>query len=345
MTRRVDAAIVAVLVSFTVMSAYAQRIGPSFECPRPAPADGVAQMICDHADASREELRFEQPYYALRWLLGKSAWKDIKLQAIAINNQLRVTCGFPPAGQAEQTMPADADQCYLREAEKGRDILSARLTSDAHEEISHSVEQQIAEQQRLIQLGYLPAGTTADGIFGEGTRAGIVTWQRVTHQPSTDGFISNADAVALQASSAQGSPGEPQPQAPADTSPPSQPPVAAATSSPNETTTAPQAQKPLLSVEEVIAQIDELAGQDVRIRGDLSCIDQSCDVRQPDGMSSISFDPAGFDSGTRIELLHCGSFSVTCSGWIAGTVQRSEFGTINLIPSAINLGQAPAPSD
>lgn len=66
-------------------SAGSGRIGPSFACPRPAPADGLSQLICDDLGMSREEVVFEQAYYTLRHLNGKSGWKALKIQAVTFN--------------------------------------------------------------------------------------------------------------------------------------------------------------------------------------------------------------------------------------------------------------------
>ena len=63
----------------------AGRIGPGFACPRPVPADGLSQMICDDPDMSREEMVFEQAYYALRQTNGRAGWKALKVEAVALN--------------------------------------------------------------------------------------------------------------------------------------------------------------------------------------------------------------------------------------------------------------------
>ena len=188
------------------VSAHAARVGPSFACPRPAPADVVAQMICDNAAASREELSFEQPYYALRWSRGQTAWKSLKTQAIAMDTQLRAACGFPSTGSATQTLPPNADQCYVQQAENDRTALLSELSGSALQEASRAVEQQIAIQQKLIDLGYLSNNTQADGVFGTTMRLAIGTWQRISHRPTEDGFVSDDDAKALLMASNQPNP-------------------------------------------------------------------------------------------------------------------------------------------
>ncbi len=176
------------------------KIGPSFACPRPAPADGLSQMICNNSDMSREEVVFEQAYYALRYFHGRGDWKALKAQAVTFNTTLRTQCGIPLAGASDQTMPAGAAACYIDQTEKDRDTWLQQLTGGAREEASRPIEQHIALQQRLVDLGYLPTGTKADGIYGEGTREAIGAWQRATGRPQATGFLSNDDAPALLAS-------------------------------------------------------------------------------------------------------------------------------------------------
>ncbi|MDT8872599.1 peptidoglycan-binding domain-containing protein [Komagataeibacter rhaeticus] len=72
-----------------------------------------------------------------------------------------------------------------------------RLGGTALEEARRPLDTHIALQRRLVELGYLPAGTVADGVYGEATREAIATWQRTTHRPETDGFVSDADAQVL----------------------------------------------------------------------------------------------------------------------------------------------------
>ncbi len=205
-TRSVAALAFLLLVSMSLPClADTGRIGPSFACPRPAPADGLSQMICDDRDMSREELVFEQAYYALRQADGRAGWKALKVEAVALNTALRTRCGIPLAGAPDQTMPPGAAACYIDQTQKDRSGWLQRLTGPAREEAARPIEQHIALQQRLVDLGYLPPGTRADGIYGETTRTAIEAWQGVAGRPQATGFLSDDDASALSASTVRAS--------------------------------------------------------------------------------------------------------------------------------------------
>lgn len=173
------------------------RIAPSFSCPRPAPVDGLAQMICDDPGMSREEAVFTQAYYALRHATRRAGWKALTIQASMFDSGLRSTCGMPQVGAANQTMPRDAASCYASLSERERDIWLGRLTGAAYQEAIRPIEQHLALQQRLVDLGFLRHDVTVDGIYGEATRIAIVTWQRANRRAHADGFLSDADADAL----------------------------------------------------------------------------------------------------------------------------------------------------
>lgn len=68
--RRLNLLLLLLLVPASAL-ADTSRIGPSFACPRSAPAAGLSQLICDDLGMSREKVVFEQAYYALRHLNGR----------------------------------------------------------------------------------------------------------------------------------------------------------------------------------------------------------------------------------------------------------------------------------
>ncbi len=162
-------------------------------------------MICDDPDMSREEMVFEQAYYALRQSGGRAGWKALKVQAVALNTALRARCGVPLAGAPDQTMPPGAAACYIDQTQRDRNAWLQRLVGPAREEASRPIEQHIALQQRLVDLGYLPPGTRADGIYGETTRSAIEAWQGAAGRPQATGFLSNDDALALSVSTMRAS--------------------------------------------------------------------------------------------------------------------------------------------
>ncbi|NPD68008.1 hypothetical protein HN018_11600 [Lichenicola cladoniae] len=174
------------------------RIGPSFVCPRPAPADRLSQLICDDTGMSREELMLAQSYQALRHLYGPGGWKALRAQAAMFDSRLRAACDVPASNARHRPMPPGVPACYAAQTETDRAVWLGQMSGPAREEASRPIEQAIGLQQRLVALGFLAAGTEGDGVYGNATRAAIMTWQRVAHRPDAAGFMSDADAVALR---------------------------------------------------------------------------------------------------------------------------------------------------
>jgi peptidoglycan hydrolase-like protein with peptidoglycan-binding domain len=58
------------------------------------------------------------------------------------------------------------------------------------------LDKHIAVQQDLIELGFLPAGATADGVYGPATRAAIVAWQEA-HSQTPTAFLSDAETKLI----------------------------------------------------------------------------------------------------------------------------------------------------
>ncbi|AQS84043.1 MAG: superinfection immunity protein [Acetobacter aceti] len=170
---------------------------PDFSCSTPPQKNGVATMLCENSDAAQHELQFDQVYYALRQLVGPGGWRALKQEIILAENAVDQQCGLPVPGAADQTLPSNATGCYAA----GMDTLSEqyrkKLSGPALEESKRPIAQHIALQRRLIKLGYLPAASTADGVYGESTRAAIVAWQRDTGRPDVSSFLSDADAAVL----------------------------------------------------------------------------------------------------------------------------------------------------
>lgn len=180
-------------------SRVAGQYKPDFSCMPPPQQNGVAVMLCQNSDAARHELQFDQVYYALRKQVGPDGWKGLKQEVILDENAANESCGLPIPGQGDQSVPDGAAACYGAAMERLADKYRVRLKGipAAEEEAARSIDTHIALQQKLIDLGYLPAGTVADGVYGESTRTAIETWQRVTHRPEVTGFLSQADATAL----------------------------------------------------------------------------------------------------------------------------------------------------
>jgi len=83
-----------------------------------------------------------------------------------------------------------------------------RLSGPAAEEAARSPNQNIALQARIQTLGFIPPDSPSDGVFGTGTRTGVLAWQHAQNRPETS-FISNADAVVLLGAAAAPASSEP----------------------------------------------------------------------------------------------------------------------------------------
>lgn len=180
-------------------SAQAQTYKPDFDCQKANLNDSIAVMLCQNSDAAKAELEFDQAYYALRHVVGKSGWKPLKQEAIKDDEAFSLCINT--ASEGASTPPAAQPGCYISTMAGLTEKYRHRLSGPALQEAARSIDEHIALQQKLIDLGYLPEGTRADGVYGEGTRQAIETWQRVSHRPSTDGFLSDDDALMLLASS------------------------------------------------------------------------------------------------------------------------------------------------
>lgn len=170
------------------------RFWPDFSCSADHSKDSIATMLCQNSEAAKHELIFDQTYYALRQIVGKSGWKPLKQEVIADDEVLK-ECVAPDA--LDGTLPKADPQCYISKMDEITEKYKVRLSGSSLEEANRPIGQHIALQQKFIDLGYLPAGSIADGVYGEGTREAISTWQRVTHRPASNGFVSDGDVAAL----------------------------------------------------------------------------------------------------------------------------------------------------
>ncbi|MFH7813136.1 MULTISPECIES: peptidoglycan-binding protein [Acetobacter] len=167
---------------------------PDFNCASDHSKDSIATMLCQNSEAAKHELIFDQTYYALRSIVGKEGWKSLKVEAISDDEGLK-DCIAPPL--PDGTLPVADPACYITKMDAITGKYKQRLSGNALQEANRPIDQHIAIQQKLIDLGYLPTGTVADGVYGESTRQAISTWQRVTHQTDIDGFVSNSQASLL----------------------------------------------------------------------------------------------------------------------------------------------------
>ncbi|MFT8679062.1 peptidoglycan-binding domain-containing protein [Gluconacetobacter sp.] len=206
---------------------------PDFSCDPPPANNGVATMLCHDSEAARHELMFDQVYYALRHQAGEDGWKDLKQQVVLDENAANQSCGLPVPGDGPQDLPPNGAACYNDAMDRLAAQYRVRLSGAARMESQRPLERHIALQKKLVELGYLPADTVVDGVYGESTRAAITAWQQATHRPATDGFLSDDDAATLIPPPAETAPVTPQPLPTTTTT------TAAATDTPPPPATAP----------------------------------------------------------------------------------------------------------
>lgn len=170
---------------------------PDFDCNVDHSKDSIATLLCENSNAAQHELIFDQTYYALRQIVGKAGWKTLKQQVISDDGALKVCIdsSAPMVG----TPKADPD-CYISKMGEITDKYKTRLSGASLEEANRDINEHIKLQQQLINLGYMPAGSVADGVYGESTRAAIIKWQKNIGYHNPTGFLSDDDAPKLMAS-------------------------------------------------------------------------------------------------------------------------------------------------
>jgi S1-C subfamily serine protease/uncharacterized protein len=187
------------------------RIGPSFDCSKAA--SPLTYLICGDAQLSRVDLAFNQAYWALFQQLGVVGQVQLKEQDLEFIQQVQGQCDLPISGPLTETA-TQSRNCVESAYEKMRDAWIGQLTGPAREEATRAPEEHVKLQGDLQRLGFLPQGPI-DGVYGQATRAAIVSWQSARRR-SVSGFLSHEDALALEGEISAGS----QPVALAPQSPP-----------------------------------------------------------------------------------------------------------------------------
>ncbi|HEY0185737.1 MAG TPA: peptidoglycan-binding domain-containing protein, partial [Rhodopila sp.] len=234
-----------------VYVAPAQRViyhpwpGPGFVCYDPEPSS-VTRAICGSQDLSAASLALVQAVYAGIQQAQYNAGA-IRAEYASFMQSTRATCaalGFQQQGD-----------CIAGMLSHERDVMVSRLSNVYADEANRPITVNLQLQQRLHDIGLLPG--LVDGVYGDGTRRAIATWQSGQGRLAT-GVLSNEEAALLmpgyqvaapmpyvQAAPVPNPPG-PAPQA----TPPGQPLMQTAS-------TAPAAQQPPMAqaaVQQVAAQ-------------------------------------------------------------------------------------------
>lgn len=175
---------------------WCQGYKPDFNCSADHSKDSIATMLCQNSEAAKHELIFDQTYYALRNVVGKEGWKALK-QEVGADDAVLGECLDPSNLIAPQNIPQADPVCYITHMDALTDKYKSRLHGASLEEANRPIDQHIALQQDLIDLGFLGAGAQADGVYGEGTRAAIIKWQKSHGDNEASGFIADEDAAKL----------------------------------------------------------------------------------------------------------------------------------------------------
>ncbi|QDH17423.1 superinfection immunity protein [Swingsia samuiensis] len=186
--------LIALFPLFIAFHATAQTYHPDFECSRVSPSNSIAHLLCDDSDSAKQELIFDQTYYALRQQVGRAGWQSLKKEVIE-DQKSNAQClqGAPDTNGRQDVDPT----CFQNETEKLTEKYKQRLSGPALEEANRPIDEHIALQKRLAELGFLPSNTKIDGVYGSSVRQAIETWQRVNNRPLVNGFISDDDAGIL----------------------------------------------------------------------------------------------------------------------------------------------------
>jgi uncharacterized protein len=153
-------------------------------------------MICANTELSKIDLRFNQAYYALRQQLDPAGQRQLQTEDSEFIKSVLVTCGVPETGAV-----AGSADCVAAQYSKKRSEWMARLSGPASEEARRPIEEHIALQASLQQIGFLPPSAKIDGVYRAATRAALSQWQTASGR-SVTGIMSDADAAVFQ----QGSP-------------------------------------------------------------------------------------------------------------------------------------------
>ncbi len=171
----------------------ASAVRPSFNCGtarRP-----LAVTICADPALSLTDLRYVQAYQALRQASIDDKKSSVQKEASSFVANVEARCGLssqgPPPPLTEQLR-----SCISTAYDKQRSEWVVRLPPVAIPEVSRPIDQHIALQRNLAEVGFLPASASIDGIYGPATRGAILAWQRSRGRPTT-AFLSNEEAKQL----------------------------------------------------------------------------------------------------------------------------------------------------
>lgn len=184
------------LASSALMSVWVMRSGyatpPGFDCSKANAALAVA--ICNSEILSSLDLRFSDAYQALRQQVGSQGAGEVFQEAVKFQSFVVGVCNLPADLVGYNSAPYDVciQNLYLQQ----RAAWVNRLSSPGREETDLSAQDLLDAQGKLAALGYLPAGSQIDGVYGPSTRAAIVSFQLAKGLAQT-GFLDQETFNAL----------------------------------------------------------------------------------------------------------------------------------------------------
>ena len=158
--------------------------GPGFACYEPEP-NAVNRTICNSEDLSAAALSVQQAFYAAIQQTPYSAGA-LRGEYTGFLQSERVSCA--PYGYQQQV------DCLSGMLARERDVVTGRLTGIYAEEAARPVAIHVELQQRLRAMGLLVGA--ADGVYGDGTRRAISSWQAAQRR-STTGVLTDEEVATL----------------------------------------------------------------------------------------------------------------------------------------------------
>ncbi len=207
---------------------YHSWAGPGFACYDPEPS-AVNRAICGSQELSAVSLALVQTVYAAIQQTPYSAGV-LHAEYAAFMQSVRSACA--PYGYQQQT------DCIAGMLSHERDVMVSRLTGTFLDEANRPIALHLQLQQRLHEIGLLPGA--ADGVYGDGTRRAIATWQRAQGRSAT-GVLDDDEVALLMPGYQVATPAPPVPVMAAPTPPPSTPAVQQASISPTPSPPSPPA--------------------------------------------------------------------------------------------------------
>jgi hypothetical protein len=158
--------------------------GPGFACYDPEPSS-VNRAICSSQELSEASLALTQAVYAAIQQTPYNAG-SLHAEYASFMQAERSSCG--PYSFQQQA------DCISGMLSRERELIISRLSGAYADEANRPVALNLQLQQRLHDIGLLPG--MVDGVYGDGTRRAIATWQSSQGRAAT-GVLVNEEVSLL----------------------------------------------------------------------------------------------------------------------------------------------------